>query len=345
MRGGTRGGAGGFARPAAHVAAAALVVAAVAAALWAGPLAGVGAHTQSHAASPPPARVKFYIVPPPEDGSADSLFAIAATTLGDGSQFTEIFNLNKGRLQPNGGRLTSPRTIEVGWILRLPADATGPGVHVGVAASPHFPSLSGGVGSVTVISGALLAFFAAGLAFGLIRRRATLGRVSRQMPQHGHDRMAAYVTGILQSTAMPATARAAGPDTSPAPRPAIRSAARPAKPTMMPGGPSTRPGRSRQFRAARLPVLAMGVAILFGLIAATGEMALRGYDFFVFRSPGTGATQQGPPGPAPSQPPAAHRHHRATGRAQACTREAHHHLRPDGAQATSAEGRQPWPGR
>ncbi len=198
-----RGGAGGLARPAAHVAAAALVVTAMAAVMWAGPLAGAGARTQSHAASPPPARVKFYIVPPPEHGSAESLFSIAATTLGDGSRFMEIFNLNKGRLQPNGGRLRSPQTIEAGWILRLPADATGPGVHAGplpavtppashrpprpaagVAASSHFPSLPGGAGSATVISGALLAFLAAGLAFGLIRRRATL----RQIPQHGHDR-------------------------------------------------------------------------------------------------------------------------------------------------------------
>ncbi|HXZ72180.1 MAG TPA: hypothetical protein VEH31_15110, partial [Streptosporangiaceae bacterium] len=188
---GIRGGAGGFARAAAYVAAAALVVTAMAAAMWAGPLAGAGARAQSHGASPPPARVKFYIVPPPGDGSADSLFAIAATTLGDGRRFMEIFNLNKGRLQPNSGRLTSPQTIETGWILRLPADATGPGVHVGplpavtppashrpprpaagVAASSHFPSLPGGAVSATMISGGLLALLAAGLASGLIRRRA-----------------------------------------------------------------------------------------------------------------------------------------------------------------------------
>ena len=390
---GIRGGAGRLARPAAHVAAAALVVTAMAAAMRAGPLVDAGARTQSHAASTPPARVKFYIVPPPQDGSAESLFSIAATTLGDGSRFMEIFNLNKGRLQPNGGRLTSPQTIDAGWILQLPADATGPGVHAGplpavtapashrpprpaagVAASSHFPSLPGGAGRAIVISGALLAFLAAGLAFGLIRRRATLREIPeiRQQAayQAGHareaaerdaaelratlvemsaelGRVAAHVTGILQSTAKPATARAAWPDKSPAPPPAARSATRPARPTTMPGEPPTRPAkpaakpaaRSRQFRAARLPVLAMGVAILFGLIAATTEMALHGYDFFVFRPPGTGATQQGPPGPALSQPPTAHRHHRATGWAAAGTRGAHHHLRPDGAQATSTEGR------
>ena len=516
---GIRRGAGGSARAAARMAAAALVVIAMAAAIWAGPLAGAG--TRSHAASPPPARVKFYVVPPPGDGRAESLFAIAATTLGDGGRFMEIFNLNKGRLQPNGGRLTIPQTIETGWILRLPADAAGPRVHFGLlpavtstasprpfrpaagAASPSYlPSLWGRVGSAMVISGALLVFLAAGLAFGLTRRRATPRRApmrarpprpsaadrymasppapappgwapapsgwsaddwgpsapaapgaqewaadlatapapsaqafqdagqAQAVPaepwasdpegaagpgtgapgalwlpedqgtapadpsgteesaraanwilfdadhqtaeirqqaayQAGHlrqaaeqdaaerdaaereaaelratlmemsaelGRVAAQVTGILQSTAMPAAAPTAGPGNRPASPPTTRSATRPAKRATMPGGRPARPAkpaakpaaRSRQFRAARLPVLAMGVAILFGLIAATTQMALHGYDFFVFRSPGTGATQDGPPGPAPSQ---------------AGTRGAHHHLQPDGAQATNAEGR------
>jgi hypothetical protein len=548
---GVRGGAGGFARPAARVAAAALVVIAMAAAIWAGPLAGGGTGTQSHAASPPPARVKFYIVPPPGDGRPESLFAIAATTLGDGGRFMEIFNLNKGRLQPNGGRLTIPQTIKAGWILRLPADAAGPQVHVGllpavtptasprppppaagVATSSRFPSLLRRVGIAMVISGALLVFLAAGLAFGLTRRRATLRRAPMRIrppgppaadrymasppapappgwapaesgwsaddwgpsaptapgtpewaadlatapappPQTFHDagqvqfvpaepsdsdpqgaagpgtgaqgtlrlpedqgtmpadpsgtedsvrlanwilfdadhqtaeirqqaayqaghireaaereaaerdaaerdaaerdaaereaaereaaelratlmemsaelgRVAAQVTGILQSTAMPATAPAAGPRNPPASRPTTKSATRPAKRAAMPGGPPARPAkpaakpaaRSRQFRAARLPVLAMGVAILFGLIAATTQMALRGYDFFVFRAPGTGSTQEGPSGPAPSQPPAAQRHDQAKKCAQAGTQGAHDDLRPDGAQAACAEGR------
>jgi hypothetical protein len=110
----------------AHAATAVLAVIAMLAAIWAGPLAAAGAGTRPRAAvqSPAPApvpapasasalasasaSVKFYIVPPPGNGPADSLFAIAAKTLGDGSQFMEIFNLNKGRLQPNGGRLTIP---------------------------------------------------------------------------------------------------------------------------------------------------------------------------------------------------------------------------------------------
>jgi hypothetical protein len=563
---GIRGGGGGLARPAARMAAAALVVIAMAAAIWAGPLAGAGAGTRSHAASPPPARVKFYVVPPPGDGRAESLFAIAATTLGDGGRFMEIFNLNKGRLQPNGGRLTIPQTIETGWILRLPADAAGPRVHVGllsavtptasprplrpaagVAASSYLPSLWGRVGSAMVISGALLVFLAAGLAFGLTRRRATPRRApmrprpprpsaadrymasppapapsgwapapsgwsaddwgpsaptapvtpewaadlatapapppqtfqdagpaqvvpaepwasdpegaagpgtgaqgTLRLPedqgtapadpsgteesarlanwilfdadhqtaeirqqaayQAGHirdaaerdaaerdaaerdaaerdaaereaaeqeaaeqeaaeqeaaeqeaaelratlmemsaelGRVAAQVTGILQSTAMPATAPADGPGHPPASRPTTKSATRPAERATMPGGRPARPAkpaakpaaRSRQFRAARLPVLAMGVAILFGLIAATTQLALHGYDFFIFRAPGTGATQDGPSGSAPSQPPAAQRHDQAKGCAQAGTQGAPDDQRPDEAQAACAEGR------
>jgi hypothetical protein len=60
----------------------------------------------------------------------------------------------------------------------------------------------------------------------------------------------------------------------------------------------------------RLTVLAMTIPILFGLMTAGGELALHGYGFFIFRSAGTGATQQGLSGPAPSQLPAAHHPHR-----------------------------------
>ena len=79
----------------------------------------------------------------------------------------------------------------------------------------------------------------------------------------------------------------------------------------------------------RLTVLAMTIPILFGLISATGELALHGYGFFVFRSAGTGATQQGPSGPAPSQPPAAHHPHRI-GSGQADPQEARHQQDQEG---------------
>lgn len=50
----------------------------------------------------------------------DSLWKIAERHLGDGKRYREIFKLNKGRPQPDGGRLTDPGQIEAGWHLRLP---------------------------------------------------------------------------------------------------------------------------------------------------------------------------------------------------------------------------------
>ena len=75
--------------------------------------------------------VKYYIVPPPAHGAVPTLYSIAAATLGNGSLYMEIFKLDKGRLQPNGQRLANPHSVEPGWILPLPPDASGPGVHSG----------------------------------------------------------------------------------------------------------------------------------------------------------------------------------------------------------------------
>ena len=99
----------------------------------------------------------------------------------------EIFNLNKGPLQPNGQRLESPHSVEPGWILLLPPGASGPGVHFGplptaaktaarvarrhpparhaaAATSPAAASAGYGSGTITetVIGGALLVFAVAG---------------------------------------------------------------------------------------------------------------------------------------------------------------------------------------
>jgi hypothetical protein len=75
--------------------------------------------------------VKYFIVDPPNNGAKEFLFEIAADTLGQGSRASEIFALNKGRLQPGGGRLENPTVIEPGWILILPSDARGAGVRFG----------------------------------------------------------------------------------------------------------------------------------------------------------------------------------------------------------------------
>ncbi len=53
-----------------------------------------------------------------------SLWSLAQTHLGDPLRYGELFTLNEGLPQPDGGRLTDPDLIRPGWILRLPADAT-----------------------------------------------------------------------------------------------------------------------------------------------------------------------------------------------------------------------------
>ncbi len=53
----------------------------------------------------------------------DTLFGLARTHLGDSARWREIFELNRDRLQPDGGRLTSPSLIRTGWLLVLPAGA------------------------------------------------------------------------------------------------------------------------------------------------------------------------------------------------------------------------------
>jgi hypothetical protein len=83
------------------------------------------------------------------------LYEIAQRFLGDGNRYDEIFTLNKGRLQPDGGALTVVTSLDPGWILQLPADAKGPGLQFGPlpvsvqpqptpssSAVPHTPSAS-----------------------------------------------------------------------------------------------------------------------------------------------------------------------------------------------------------
>ncbi|HEX5145335.1 MAG TPA: hypothetical protein VFW21_15835, partial [Mycobacterium sp.] len=64
----------------------------------------------------------------PDDGGGthvvrrgDTLWRIAAVELGDGRRWREIFDLNRGRRQPDGRRLTNPRLILPGWRLLIPA--------------------------------------------------------------------------------------------------------------------------------------------------------------------------------------------------------------------------------
>ncbi|MDN5853896.1 MAG: LysM peptidoglycan-binding domain-containing protein [Actinomycetia bacterium] len=73
-----------------------------------------------------------YYVQPPQGRSHDCLWDIAERTLGDGMRWTEIYELNKNRVQADGNRMADPDLIYPGWMMVLPDDAKGPNV-VGVS--------------------------------------------------------------------------------------------------------------------------------------------------------------------------------------------------------------------
>ena len=81
---------------------------------------------------------KVYVVAPPHGRHYDSLWDIAERHLGDGRRYREIYELNRGRPQPDGSELTRASLIQPGWVLLLPDDATGPGVRdVTGTTAPH----------------------------------------------------------------------------------------------------------------------------------------------------------------------------------------------------------------
>ncbi|GAA3863485.1 hypothetical protein GCM10022243_32530 [Saccharothrix violaceirubra] len=71
-------------------------------------------------------RVKSAVVLPynPDTGVYDSLWRMSERTLGDGNRWPEIYALNKGKPQPNGGTFTRPSLIFPGEEMALPDDAT-----------------------------------------------------------------------------------------------------------------------------------------------------------------------------------------------------------------------------
>jgi nucleoid-associated protein YgaU len=58
----------------------------------------------------------------------DTLWALAATHLGNPDRWSELFELNRGRAEP-GGQLVNPDLIYAGWTLEFPASATGLSPH------------------------------------------------------------------------------------------------------------------------------------------------------------------------------------------------------------------------
>lgn len=60
----------------------------------------------------------------------DNLYSIAQKHLGDGSRWTEIADLNKGKTMNDGSTFSNPEVIRTGWELQIPDDAVTSGAHV-----------------------------------------------------------------------------------------------------------------------------------------------------------------------------------------------------------------------
>ncbi|PUB23580.1 hypothetical protein C8K30_111178 [Promicromonospora sp. AC04] len=80
--------------------------------------------------------VPYYVIATTPEGEPEFLYAIAERFLGDGERYREIFKMNKGRIQPDGGKLTDPESVTVGWVLKLPKDAKGEGLQHGPLPGP-----------------------------------------------------------------------------------------------------------------------------------------------------------------------------------------------------------------
>jgi hypothetical protein len=150
--------------------------------------------TPAVSASPPPADgenlTKVYVVKPPQDGGAPEILrSIAERTLGDPGRWAEIFALNEGKAQSDGGALTDPADLRPGWILRLPKDATGPDVQLARdTASPaettagNTPAQPPADDAVRIPLAAVLAVVGAillGLLTAAVLARRKLGAVAR----------------------------------------------------------------------------------------------------------------------------------------------------------------------
>ena len=85
---------------------------------------------------------RVYVVQPPEGRYHDNLWDIAERNLGDGRAYTQIYDLNAGRVQPDGGSLELARLIQPGWLMVMPDEATSvPRVEaVPVAPAPATPA-------------------------------------------------------------------------------------------------------------------------------------------------------------------------------------------------------------
>ncbi|MFJ8690788.1 hypothetical protein [Micromonospora wenchangensis] len=180
---------------------------------------------------------RYYVVGPPVGGQREYLYQIAATTLGDGNRYREVFELNRGRRQPDGGRLTDPAELRPGWVLALPPDARGPGVRIGplpptgADATPPATAGPGHTGQLVVLAGlaAVALLVATLLRRSPRRRRALPGRPARlALAAGGTTPPPPHPPAGTPEPARPDPAPRPSPVDRPAPGARVDAAARPA---------------------------------------------------------------------------------------------------------------------
>ncbi|MEV6813991.1 S8 family serine peptidase [Micromonospora sp. NPDC051296] len=103
-------------------------------------VAMAGTSAAGKAPPDPQAYVKYYVVAAAYQGQPENLAEIANRFLGSGERSAEIYNLNAGRVQPDGASLTDPARLNPGWHLVLPWDAVGEGVKHGQIPSGPKPT-------------------------------------------------------------------------------------------------------------------------------------------------------------------------------------------------------------
>jgi len=91
--------------------------------------AGVGTASAAGSSTTP---VTYYVVSNGYQGQPEFLYEVAQRFLGNGNLASEIFNLNKGRREPDGKTVANPAVIEPGWYLEMPSGAKGQGLITGV---------------------------------------------------------------------------------------------------------------------------------------------------------------------------------------------------------------------
>ncbi|MEW2444491.1 S8 family serine peptidase [Micromonospora marina] len=87
--------------------------------------------------------VKYYVVGTRHQARPESLDEVAGWFLHAPGRATDIYHLNAGRRQPDGGALAVDRALRPGWLLVLPWDAVGDGVRYGILPTTASPVPAG----------------------------------------------------------------------------------------------------------------------------------------------------------------------------------------------------------